>query len=132
MTSAAFSLPVLIAIAGGAALGALLRYFTSVLAFYWYGDKFPLATLLVNVAGSFLAGAVLLAVSRGHYSDAVRLFVIVGLCGALTTFSAFALETVLLLQQGDWSKALLNVGLNLFLCMAAVLAGFWITKTLLA
>lgn len=128
--SAAFSLPILTAIAGGAAAGALLRYFTSVVIFHWYGERFPLATLLVNVVGSFIAGYLLMAVSRGPLSDGWRMLVIVGFCGALTTFSTFAVESVTLLQQGEPAKALLNIGLNVVLCLVAVAVGFWLARTL--
>ncbi|TDQ48666.1 fluoride efflux transporter CrcB [Permianibacter aggregans] len=126
-----FSLSVLAAIAGGAAAGALLRYLTSVAMFHWYGDRFPLATLLVNVVGSFIAGYLLLAISRGQFSELVRMLVIVGFCGALTTFSTFAVETVTLLQQGELIKALLNVGFNMVLCLVAVALGFALARSLL-
>lgn len=82
------------------------------------GRGFPYATLLVNVCGSFMMG-VLYAAIQQEYSIIVpwRTLLGIGFLGALTTFSTFSLDTLLLLQQGDWFKASVNVILNVFVCI---------------
>lgn len=85
---------------------------------------FPFATLLVNVLGSFLLG--LFATWIMHKTSIeheLRLLIQVGLFGALTTFSTFSLDTLNLLNSGQLSKAMLNVVLNVALCLVAVWLG---------
>ena len=122
----------LLAVAAGAVLGALLRYLTNVAAQHWLGHRFPWATLTVNLIGCFLAGALLAWLMRGAISEATRLFWMVGFLGALTTFSAFSVETLALLQSGAAGKALLNVGLNVAGSLTAVVLGFWLVRDVLA
>lgn len=126
--AAAFAPWSLLAVSAGAVLGALLRYLTNVAALHWLGHRFPWATLLVNVAGCFLAGALLAFVLRGAVSEAARLFWMVGFLGALTTFSAFSVETLALLQSGAFGKAALNIGLNVIGSLIAVVIGFWLVR----
>ena len=122
----------LLAVAAGAVLGALLRYLTNVAAQHWLGPRFPWATLTVNVVGCFLAGALLAWLLRGAVSETSRLFWMVGFLGALTTFSAFSVETLALLQSGAASKALLNIALNVAGSLLAVTIGFWLIRDVLA
>lgn len=122
----------LFAVAAGAVLGALLRYLTNVAAQHWLGPRFPWATLTVNVVGCFLAGALLAWLMRGAVSEASRLFWMVGFLGALTTFSAFSVETLALLQSGAASKALLNIAVNVAGSLLAVTIGFWLIRDVLA
>ena len=122
----------LLAVAAGAVLGALLRYLTNVVTQHWLGHRFPWATLTVNLIGCFLAGALLAWLMRGAISEATRLFWMVGFLGALTTFSAFSVETLALLQSGAAGKALLNVGLNVAGSLIAVVLGFWLVRDVLA
>lgn len=87
----------------------------------------PLATLCVNVSGSFLIGVVFglfSASSDGLPPDPVRLLFVTGFLGAFTTFSAFSIETLQLLQQGNVWIASCNVMLNVSLCLLAVFVGF--------
>lgn len=117
-------------VALGGALGASLRYAAG-RGLARLGGAFPLATLCVNVAGCFAIGLVLAWLERSARSGAlgperagdVRLFVVVGLLGGLTTFSAFGQETVTLLRGGAWSAGLLSIALNLGLGFGAVLLG---------
>ena len=122
----------LLAVAAGAVLGALLRYLANVAAQHWLGPRFPWATLTVNVVGCFLAGVLLAWLLRGTVSEAARLFWMVGFLGALTTFSAFSVETLALLQSGAASKALLNIALNVAGSLLAVTIGFWLIRDVLA
>ncbi|HEX4910586.1 MAG TPA: fluoride efflux transporter CrcB [Permianibacter sp.] len=122
----------LLTVAAGAVLGALLRYLTNVAAQHWLGPRFPWATLTVNVVGCFLAGALLAWLLRGAVSETSRLFWMVGFLGALTTFSAFSVETLVLLQSGVAGKALLNIALNVAGSLLAVAIGFWLIRDVLA
>jgi CrcB protein len=108
----------------GGALGAPLRYLTDVAVSRRHGSVLPWGTLVVNVAGSLLLGAV----AAGSTVDGAPTWLLpllgTGLCGALTTFSTFSYETVRLLEGGAVRPALLNVVLSLTLSFAACLAGW--------
>lgn len=115
-------------VALGGALGAMARYGTQLLMNGWLGKGWPLGTLTVNVIGSALMGLFYVwVVERGLFGQALteetRLLVMVGFLGALTTFSTFSLETLLLMQSGEWLRAGLNVVLNVLVCLAAVWLG---------
>lgn len=108
----------------GGALGASLRFGTHHLLTLWLGKGFPYGTLAVNVIGSFLMGLLFSLIEHGIVSDLPwRSLLSVGLLGAFTTFSTFSLDTLLLLQQGDWLKAILNVFLNVLVCLFAAWLG---------
>src|SRR4051812_2150372 len=90
------------AISVGAIFGALARFaithFSSEIS---YHHGFPYGTIIVNVLGSFLAGFVLAFTHRNVHDDIIRLALVTGFCGAFTTFSAFAYESVDYLHQGQ-------------------------------
>ncbi len=114
----------------GGALGALTRYGASLgiqrlLAPTAYAG-WPLATLLVNVVGSFLLGALSTIGIRGPAAPAIRLALGTGFLGALTTFSTFELETHTLLRQGSRGSLTLYVLGNLVLGYLALVAGRWV------
>jgi len=114
-------------IALGSALGGMARYGLSGLVAAWLGQSFPWATLVVNVFGSFVIGffATLTGPDgRVLASDDARRFVMVGLCGGFTTFSAFSLQTLDLAQSGDMARAGLNVGASVALCLGSVWLGY--------
>ena len=114
---------VLSAVAIGGALGSVARYVAVNGMAAWLGRAFPYGTLAVNVAGSFLMGVALaLLVQRGWLGEPWRAGLMAGLLGGFTTFSAFAGETLVLAQQRP-GAAVLNIGLHLALCLAAVWAG---------
>ena len=114
----------LLFVALGGAIGASLRYGANLLALTWLGKGFPFATLAVNIVGSFLMGVLLSAIEHGIITDQFwRLSLSVGLFGALTTFSTFSLDTVLMLQNGEWQKALSNILLNVVVCLGATWLG---------
>lgn len=116
-------------IAMGGALGACLRYFLNQECIKLLGKGFPFGTLAVNVIGSFALGCLYVWLEQQqNLSDNVRLFFGVGLLGALTTFSTFSYETLLLFQDGDFAKALLNILLNLSLCILGVWLAFLFFK----
>lgn len=118
-----------LAVALGGAIGASLRYGTSILALRLFGTGFPFGTLIVNCVGSFLMGALYAYGANAHVSPVVKSLIGVGMLGALTTFSTFSNESLLLMQQGQWIKASLNILLNLGLCLLMVFLGQqWISS----
>ena len=114
----------------GGCLGAMARY--GVIRWLGaYSTAFPYATLLVNVAGSFLAGLFATWIfQKTPIEGELRLAIQVGFLGALTTFSSFSMETMNLLHNGHTYKALANIGLNLVLCLLAVWAGVLLARQL--
>ena len=114
----------LLAIAGGGALGAVLRFGMSNSVYRLLGRDFPYGTMVVNVFGSLLMGFLfILFVERMLVSAEWRLGLLVGLLGAFTTFSTFSLETLALFDAGAPLKALLNIMASVVLCLAATWLG---------
>ncbi|MBP6519446.1 fluoride efflux transporter CrcB [Shewanella sp.] len=110
-------------VAFGGSIGAVLRYLISIFMIQVFGSSFPFGTLLVNVIGSFFMGVIYALGQMSHISPELKALIGIGLLGALTTFSTFSNETLLLMQEGDWLKAILNVVLNLSLCLFMVYLG---------
>ena len=111
----------------GSALGGMARYGCSGLAARYIGAAFPWGTLIVNVSGSLAIGFLAsLAVADGRLllSPDARAFLMIGLCGGFTTFSAFSIETLDLARDGDWLWAGANVVLSVVLCLLAVWLGY--------
>ncbi|WP_295802395.1 fluoride efflux transporter CrcB [uncultured Microbulbifer sp.] len=109
-----------IAIAIGGAFGAILRHLISIWSYPVFEGRYPLGTTIVNVLGSFLIGiAYVLIVERGLLGQEWRLMIMTGLFGALTTFSTFSLETVLLWHNGQPLTALTYVVVSFLVCLAA-------------
>jgi CrcB protein len=120
-------------IALGSALGGMARYFCSGVAARWFGETFPWGTLIVNVAGSFIIGffATLTGPDgRVFIGSTARQFVMVGICGGYTTFSSFSLQTLNLMQDGEWAYAGANVTASVLLCLVAVWAGHMLAVSL--
>lgn len=104
----------------------MLRFWISELIARGAGGKFPLATLFVNVTGSFLIGFfAALAGPGGRISPGIpaRQFVMIGILGGYTTFSSFSLQTLALARDGEWLFAGANVLLSVLLCLLAVWLG---------
>lgn len=113
-----------LAIAGGGAVGALLRFWVSGWVYGWAGRDFPYGTLAVNVVGSLLMGLFyVLMVERLAVGAEWRAVVIVGFLGAFTTFSTFSIETFNLIEDGQLLRAGLNMLLSVVLCVTAAWAG---------
>lgn len=121
-----------LAVAAGGALGAVLRWWTVQGAARVFGRGFPYGTLAVNTLGSFLMGVLFVVLSeRFAGQDGPRLALAVGLLGGYTTFSAFSIETLGLLDEGRGLPALLNIGLNLMLALLAAAAGLALGRRLI-
>ncbi len=110
-------------VALGGSFGAVFRYLISIFMVQLFGSAFPFGTLLVNILGSFLMGVVYALGQVSEVSPEMKALVGVGLLGALTTFSTFSNESLLLIQSGEWIKAFLNIALNLCLCIFMVYLG---------
>ncbi len=119
----------LFCIGAGGFLGAISRYLVSSWIYRLAGSSFPYGTLFVNVAGSFILCAFLpLSLHAFNVAPELRAAVTVGFCGAFTTFSTFSFETISMLQEGSAFSALLNVGYNIILCLAAGWLGFVVSR----
>lgn len=115
-------------VAAGGAGGACLRYSVS-LALVGQVQRFPYATLSVNVFGALLAGGLTTWFwQKGLIGTPLQLLLIVGFLGGFTTFSAFSVETLRLAEAGDFQWALVNIVLNVTGSLVAVLSGAWLVR----
>lgn len=115
-------------VAAGSALGGAGRYAVALLLVPWTGPRLVWATLVVNLLGSFLIGYITaLTGDSGRFtvSPDLRLFLTAGVLGGFTTFSAFSLQTIELLQSGHALRALIYVTASVVLC----LLGAWLGLT---
>ena len=119
-------------IAVGSALGGVARHWLTAVVNARLPSAFPWGTVLVNTSGCFMIGvAVALLAPPGRWSTGqARDLVMVGLLGGYTTFSAFSLQTLQLLQQQRYALALFNVGGSVLGCLLAVAIGYWLASLL--
>ena len=114
-------------VAIGGACGACLRFFISQLVLNMLGKGFPYATLAVNILGSLLMGVLYGFLEHGTLELTIhRTLIGIGFLGALTTFSTFSLDSLLLIQQGDFIKAGMNIVLNVVFCILAAAFGMYL------
>ncbi|MRJ02903.1 MAG: fluoride efflux transporter CrcB [Epsilonproteobacteria bacterium] len=122
-------LSTLFAVGMGGFLGALGRFLLATSVQKVTGSLFPWGTLTVNVVGSFAIG-VLFVYFEQTVQPHLKGFLVTGFLGALTTFSTFSLETVLMVGEGAYLRALLNVLLNLFFSLGATIGGIIVAHRL--
>ena len=116
-------------VALGGALGASARYIVGVLATHWGGGQFPWGTFSVNIVGSFLLGVLAgLMTFTWSPSPELRAFLVVGVLGGFTTFSAFSLDTLRLVEAGRITAAGGYVVASVILSIAACAMGLWLAK----
>jgi CrcB protein len=110
-------------VAAGGGIGAMMRYTISLLL---QNYNFPVATLLINIIGSFFMGVIMAFSLRttGNLSDAGKLFLATGICGGFTTFSAFSYENLQLLQSGKYNLAFVYIIASVLLGLLAAFFGF--------
>ncbi len=114
------------------AVGAVLRYLLTQGVMNAFGRGFPFGTLVVNVLGSFMVGVLFVVFwERAEAGELLRLVLVVGLLGSLTTFSAFSLDTWILVQHGAFLKAGANILANVVICLAATWLGIIATRTVI-
>jgi CrcB protein len=113
-------------VAAGGAAGSVARYGVALAVARLTGPGFPFGTVIINIVGSFVIGwfaEFTAAYGRHPASEPARAFVMAGLCGGFTTFSAFSLQTIDLLRGGETMRAVANVGVSVVLCLAATALG---------
>lgn len=115
----------------GGALGAVARFALVSTLSRCASMTFPYGTLAVNLIGSFAIGVVWFYLVQQQWgSDHHKQFAMIGFLGAFTTFSAFSLESIALLQQERWLAFGSYVGISVFGCLLATAAGIWFSKSL--
>ena len=112
------------------ALGALSRWQLGQLATQHSESMLPLGTIAVNLLGSFVLGLLMSASLTGQVPESWRIPLATGFLGSFTTFSTFSVETVQLVQQGELRLALLNIGVQLGLGLAAAAGGLTLGRAL--
>ncbi|HJT69991.1 MAG TPA: fluoride efflux transporter CrcB [Terriglobales bacterium] len=121
----------LVVISLGAIFGANARWIISRFAAKILGPVFPYGTLFINIAGSFIVGFFMIwSTERVLLDPRWRLLIVVGFCGAFTTFSSFAYETMAYFEQGQWALLFTNFLSNNLLCLGAALAGMAVARVL--
>lgn len=123
----------LLLVGAGGFIGSIARYLTVISIDKKFNSVFPLGTLVVNIAGSFILGVLLAVIAKktGSHSEQWRLFLGVGFCGGFTTFSAFALENLNLLQEKFPGSAFLYIIVSLAGGLLAVWSGFAFSRAML-
>jgi CrcB protein len=122
----------ILAVAVGGALGSVLRYLFARAAAAWLGTGFPYGTLGVNVLGCLAAGGLyVLLTERLAAAPEWRALLVVGFLGGFTTFSAFSVDTLRLLEESGPGPATANVVLNLTLSLLGCAAGLWLGRQVL-
>ncbi len=111
----------------GGGIGAMFRFYISTL----HKGTFPFSTLLINIIGSFFIGVIFfLNIKNEHFSEELKLFLATGICGGFTTFSAFSLENIQLIKQGEYGIAGLYIFVSIAFSLLACFAGLKITNQL--
>ena len=123
---------VILAVAAGGALGAVGRYLLVVQVGHWLGTGFPYGTMVANVLGSFIMGALIETMALvWSTSLELRAFLTVGVLGAFTTFSTFSMDVALLVERGAFGPAFLYVLSSVVLSIAALFAAMHLFRSLL-
>lgn len=125
------NIQLIMAVAAGGALGSVARYLAGIASGKLFGFDFPWGTFFINIAGSFLIG--LLAESfalKWDVSQAVRAFLIVGICGGFTTFSTFSLDSYVLMQRGEMWAAAGYIAGSMALSIGALFAGLHVVRAM--
>jgi CrcB protein len=118
-----------LAVAIGGALGSVARYALSSWIFDITSHKFPYATLIVNVAGSFVMGILFVViVERAALPAEMRSLLMIGFIGAFTTFSAFSLDALGLWQNGHVLMSVIYMITTVILCLVAISTAIWLTR----
>jgi CrcB protein len=120
-------LPALILAFVGGAIGSICRFWLSGVVAQQVGETFPYGTLTVNVVGSWVIGFAtgwLAHHDNVFWASAAKVFITIGFCGGLTTFSSFGLQTWNLILSERWVSALVNIFASTSLCLGAVALGW--------
>lgn len=119
-------------VAIGGALGSVSRYLIGLATLRWFGPNFPWGTLAVNIIGGLAIGVFAELIARRFDGSAeLRLFIVTGILGGFTTFSAFSLEVTAMAERGDYLTALTYVLTSVIISVAAVFAGLALVRGLI-
>jgi CrcB protein len=119
----------LLYVALGSAIGGVSRYLLGGLVQRMLDTTFPAGTLLVNVTGSFLLGAIIrYALETPSLTPEVRAFLTIGVCGGYTTFSTFSYETMALLEDGEWARAGFYITASVILSLMGTFLGLALAR----
>ena len=119
-----------LSIALGGSLGALTRYGISTFFEANYPSSIPWGTMLANLIGSFLIGMIFIILQdKFQQNESLRGLLIIGFLGAMTTFSSFSLEALLLLQRGHYTYAIGYVLFSVVFCLSATLLGMYFARS---
>lgn len=117
----------IIALGGG--LGSTLRYFTSIFVSKYWSSNFPLATFIVNSIGCLLIGFIIGLLEKNQLSDSrLKWFLVTGICGGLTTFSAFGMENYNLFQNNNSLLAFVYIAMSIVIGLLAIWFGVFLSK----
>jgi CrcB protein len=118
-------------VALGGSIGSVLRFLGQKWLGETWGTNFPFGTLFVNITGCLIIGYLFGACGRWPgFPPEMRLFLMTGFCGGFTTFSAFSLESLSLLQEGRFPTFFIYVTVSLAVCLLGTFIGFWIARQL--
>lgn len=113
----------------GGGIGSVFRYLVTDLISRYWPNQFPYGTFLVNITGCLLIGLLIgVMYKTPNANDSMKLLLVTGFCGGYTTFSAFSLENINLIQSGNLSTALLYIGGSLIAGLLAVVLGLYLGK----
>jgi len=118
-----FNLNTVLAVGTGGATGAILRFYVGIQVIKYFPHAIPIATLAVNIIGSFIIGVLVSLFLHFTPSDVLKGFLVTGFLGALTTYSTFAIESYMLLNSAFW-YGVLNILLNVFGTIIAAGIGY--------
>ncbi|MFV0392099.1 MAG: fluoride efflux transporter CrcB [Paludibacteraceae bacterium] len=115
----------------GGFIGSIARFGVSKLNISWQLHHIPMGTLTVNLVGSLLIGLFAgILVHQVTWSENLKLFLITGICGGFTTFSAFTFENLQLIREGYVTASIIYLTISILLGILAVLCGIWMAKWL--
>jgi CrcB protein len=122
----------ILAVAAGGALGSVARYLVGVGSGKLFGTDFPWGTLIINVTGSFLIGSFVgLFAAKWDLSQAMRIFLTVGICGGFTTFSTFSLDSYYLIERGQTLASFAYIMASVALSVGALIAALRLVRAVL-
>lgn len=121
----------LVSVALGGAIGASARYLVNASVMRLVGPGYPYGTIVANVIGSFVMGVIVVVLARKG-GQHLAPFLMTGVLGGFTTFSAFSLDTITLWERGNYNEAWLYVGVSVGLSLAAIALGMYAARAVFA
>ncbi|UQD80656.1 fluoride efflux transporter CrcB [Bradyrhizobium elkanii USDA 76] len=129
----ALNVQLLAAVAIGGSLGSVARYLVAIGAGRLVGTEFPWGTLVINIVGSFLIGVLAESFALSwNASQAIRVFLTIGICGGFTTFSTFSLDAIVLMQRGELWSAGAYIAASVALSILALFGGLLLVRAFAA